>query len=153
MVTVLKSGASSLGSSPGWEHCVVFSWARHFTLTMMLFTLMSQLARMHTVLYLYQGYIVAFADADYLYKYLSLRNLSWIQDKYSNRKLQKCIAKYRNEHIHIITYRNQHDKHRLVMTGDPCWNFHGKCGELKIDVRDNKHDYCSIDYTTVAFTD
>lgn len=65
-----------VGLSPGWEHCVVFSWARHFTLTMMLFTLMSQLARMHTVLYLYQGYIVAFADADYLYKFLSLGNLS-----------------------------------------------------------------------------
>lgn len=40
------------------------------------------------------------------------------------------------------------------MIGDFCWNFYGKCGELKIDVRDNKYDYnCSIDYIIVAFID
>ena len=39
MVSALDLGASGLGSSPGWGHCVVLcSWARHFTLTVPLST-------------------------------------------------------------------------------------------------------------------
>ena len=33
MVIALVSGSSSLGSSPGWAHCVVCSWVGHATLT------------------------------------------------------------------------------------------------------------------------
>ena len=36
MVSALNSESSGPGSSPGWGHCVVF--ARHFTLTVVLFT-------------------------------------------------------------------------------------------------------------------
>ena len=38
MVSVLVSGSSGSGSSPGHGHCVVFSWVRHFTLTVPLST-------------------------------------------------------------------------------------------------------------------
>ena len=37
MVIALDSGSSGSGSSPGQGYCVVF-WARHFTLTLPLFT-------------------------------------------------------------------------------------------------------------------
>ena len=37
MVSALNSGSSGPGSSPGWGYCVVFL-ARHFTLTVLLFT-------------------------------------------------------------------------------------------------------------------
>ena len=37
MLSALDSGASARSSSPGRGHCVVF-WARHFILTVPLFT-------------------------------------------------------------------------------------------------------------------
>ena len=37
MVSVLDSGASGPGSSPGQGHRAVFRWARHFTLTVPLY--------------------------------------------------------------------------------------------------------------------
>ena len=38
MVTALVPGASGPGSSPGWGHCVLCSWARRLTLTVPLST-------------------------------------------------------------------------------------------------------------------
>ena len=38
MVSALDSGASGPSSSPGRGHCVLCSWARHFTLTVPLST-------------------------------------------------------------------------------------------------------------------
>ena len=38
MVSALDSGASGLGSSPGWGHCVVFLGKTPFTLTVTIST-------------------------------------------------------------------------------------------------------------------